>query len=93
MYNGLLTVAYNLEDVDPAEGGFACILGSHKSNRDDYFGSADWRVLREDDPSGQTVPDFVTRLGGKKGSAIIFTESLIHGTLPWRAEHQRRTAL
>ena len=28
MYNGLLTVAYNLHDVDPAIGGFACIPGS-----------------------------------------------------------------
>jgi hypothetical protein len=91
MYNGLLTVAYNLEDVDPAEGGFACVLGSHKSNRDDYFESADWRILREESADVR-VPDFVTRLGGKKGSAIVFTEALVHGTLPWRAQHQRRTA-
>ena len=28
MFNGLCTVAYNLQDVDPeTDGGFACILG------------------------------------------------------------------
>ena len=49
----------------------ACILGSHKSGMDDYFQSADWRVLKEDKETGVVVPDYVTRLGGKKGSAII----------------------
>ena len=50
--------------------------------------SADWRILREDPEKGQEVPSFVTRLGGKKGSATLFTESLAHGTLPWRGEHR-----
>jgi hypothetical protein len=31
MYNGLTAVAYNLTDVNPGEGGFGCIPGSHKS--------------------------------------------------------------
>ena len=38
---------------------------------DDYFQRADWRVLKEDKETGAAVPDYVTRLGGKKGSAII----------------------
>ena len=38
---------------------------------DDYFQRADWRVLKEDKEAGVAVPDYVTRLGGKKGSAII----------------------
>ena len=27
------------------------------------------------------------------GDAIIFTEQLLHGTLPWTAKHQRRTVI
>ena len=38
---------------------------------DDYFQRADWRVLKDDKEAGVAVPDYVTRLGGKKGSAII----------------------
>src|SRR5262249_10173364 len=32
MYNGLTVVAWNLTDTGPADGGFCCIPGSHKSN-------------------------------------------------------------
>ncbi len=32
MRNGLTVVAYNLHDVNPGDGGFACVPGSHKSN-------------------------------------------------------------
>lgn len=92
MYNGLLTVAYNLTDVDPALGGFACITGSHRSALPGYFRErAPWKTLTDDAASGVTVPEDVRRIGGAAGSAIIFTECLAHGTLPWRANHQRRT--
>ena len=86
MYNGLLTVVYNLIDVAPDLGGFACVPGSHKSALPSYWKDADWKTLRDD----ESTPDEVRRIGGKAGSAIIFTEALAHGTLPWRAEHQRR---
>ena len=29
----------------------------------------------------------------KRGAAIVFTEALTHGALPWIADHQRRTLL
>lgn len=29
----------------------------------------------------------------KAGDAVIFTEALTHGTLPWTATHQRRSIL
>ncbi|HZP81290.1 MAG TPA: hypothetical protein VFB21_06615 [Chthonomonadaceae bacterium] len=32
MRNGLTVVAYNLKDVNPGDGGFGCVPGSHKSN-------------------------------------------------------------
>jgi hypothetical protein len=82
-YNGLTVVAYNLKDISPHDGGFACVPGSHKSN---FAFPSEWRDLSktENDP-------FVRRVYGPAGSAIIFTEALTHGTLPWRGQNDRRT--
>lgn len=81
MYNGLLVVAYNLHDVNPGDGGFGCVPGSHKSN---YPLPEDWQEL-------ETPPDCVRAVPGPAGTAIIFTEALTHGTMPWRGKHERRT--
>ena len=81
MYNGLTVVAYNLKDVLPGDGGFGCIPGSHKSN---YPPPKDWLDLENPAPVTQAVP-------GRAGSAILFTEALTHGTLPWRGADERRT--
>ena len=35
----------------------------------------------------------VTEVCGKAGDCVIFTETCSHGTLPWRAKHQRRALL
>ena len=34
---------------------------------------------------------FVERVTGPAGTAIIFTEALTHGTLPWNGADERRT--
>lgn len=81
MYNGLLVVAYNLHDVNPGDGGFGCVPGSHKAN---YPLPEDWHEL--DSP-----PECVRAAPGPAGTAIIFTEALTHGTMPWRGKHERRT--
>ena len=81
MQNGLSVVAYNLADVGPMDGGFGCVPGSHKSN---YQFPSDWREMEELNP-------IVQRVTGPAGTAIIFTEALTHGTLPWVADHERRT--
>jgi ectoine hydroxylase-related dioxygenase (phytanoyl-CoA dioxygenase family) len=81
MHNGLTVVAYNLKDVNPDDGGFACVPGSHKSN---YPFPKEWRELDEPQPC-------VQRVTGPAGTAIIFTEALTHGTLPWHGKDERRT--
>lgn len=81
MRNGLVVAAYNLMDVNPGEGGFGCVPGSHKSNRP--F-PEEWRELADD-------RGIVTRVTGPAGTCILFTEALTHGTLPWTANHERRT--
>ena len=81
MYSGLFVVAYNLADVGPEDGGFACVPGSHKSN---YPFPAEWRDLTDRQP-------FVQRITGPAGTAVLFTEALTHGPLPWSGSHERRT--
>ena len=81
MSNGLSVVAYNLADVGPMDGGFGCVPGSHKSN---YAFPDDWREMEELNP-------IVQRVTGPAGTAVVFTEALTHGTLPWTASHERRT--
>ena len=74
MHNGLTVVAYNLRDVNEGDGGFGCVPGSHKSN---YAFPDEWRNLDRWQP-------FMRAVTGPAGTAIIFTEALTHGTLPWR---------
>jgi ectoine hydroxylase-related dioxygenase (phytanoyl-CoA dioxygenase family) len=81
MYNGLTVVAYNLKDVNPGDGGFGCVPGSHKSN---YPFPNEWREL-------ENPQSFVECVTGAAGTAIIFTEALTHGTLYWRGQDERRT--
>ena len=84
-YNGLVAVAFELDDVKAGEGGFACIPGSHKSN----IGLPEaWRVAK----SQEDMPDIVDRVAASAGDAIIFTEACSHGTVPWKGQRERRTA-
>lgn len=82
MHSGLVGVAYNLKNVGPDDGGFACVPGSHKSA---FVFPDNWKDLSDPHPC-------VRRVTGAAGSAIIFTEALVHGTLPWRGSEERRTA-
>ncbi len=82
MHNGLTVVAYNLHDVNPGDGGTGVIPGSHKSN---FIFPNEWRDLEDAHPR-------VDHLSGPAGTAVVFTEALLHGTLPWRGAGQRRTA-
>lgn len=81
MYNGLCVVAYNLKDVNPGDGGFAAVPGSHKSN---IAFPDDWREL-------DNTHSIVQPVTGPAGTAIFFTEALTHGTLPWNGADERRT--
>ena len=81
MHNGLSVVAYNLKDVGPNDGGFGCVPGSHKSN---YAFPEEWKEMDELRP-------IVKRVTGPAGTAVIFTEALTHGTLPWEGLDERRT--
>ena len=83
MYNGLTVVTFALTDVNPGDGGFCCIPGSHKSNVPCPlpFKSLERRG------------SWLVQPPVKAGDVIVFTEALTHGTLPWTAGHERRALL
>ena len=83
MYNGLTVVSWALTDMLPEHGGFCCIPGSHKSN---YPCPPQFRPVKDNKTCMAPVHQ-------KAGDAVIFTEALTHGTLPWTAPHQRRSIL
>ena len=83
-YNGLIAVAYELNTVRPGDGGFACIAGSHKAN---FELPPDWKNSATQDE----IPEVVARVAVDAGDAIIFTEALAHGTVPWKGPNERRT--
>ena len=85
MRNGLTVVTYFLTDAPDGAGGFACVPGSHKTNFKD--------LLPDDVRSFKRIPHYVTQPSVAAGDVLIFTEALIHGTVPWRAAHERRALL
>jgi hypothetical protein len=82
---GLTVVEFFLTSARPGDGGFCCIPGSHKSN----FVTNLPRDVRQ----YERIPHYVVQPAVEAGDAIIFTEALIHGTLPWTADHQRLAVL
>jgi len=75
-----LNAAISLVDVPPGSG-FVCIPGSHKS----YFERPEHINIR-------TGPPTVANITLNAGDAILFTEALCHGALPWTCtEEPRRT--
>jgi ectoine hydroxylase-related dioxygenase (phytanoyl-CoA dioxygenase family) len=78
MYNGLVVVMYALEDVNPGDGGFVCVPGSHKANVAYH---------------PEVYSPLVVNPGLKAGDMLLFTEALVHGTRRWRSERRRRSLL
>ncbi len=81
IFCGLCVATFALSDVPAGAGGLAVIPGSHKSN---YPVPDDIRLLKRSSPIVRQVPT-------KAGDCVIFTERLIHGTLPWQGPGTRRT--
>ena len=69
--NGLVVVAYELEDTVCNGGGFGCLAGSHKSH---LPCPEEWQNL------SKGVHPMITRVPARAGTAIVFTEALHHGS-------------
>ena len=83
IYTGLTVVEYMLADEGPGDGGVAVIPGSHKANLPCPQSMKGWKQHQE----------HVLEVQARAGDALIFTETLTHGTLPWRGSHERRALL
>jgi Phytanoyl-CoA dioxygenase (PhyH) len=83
MFNGLTVVSWQLTEVKEGDGGFCCIPGSHKSNYPCPPELKRYEAWRE----------CVQQVAAPAGSALLFTEALTHGTLPWRGAGPRRSIL
>jgi hypothetical protein len=82
---GLTVVTFILTHANAGDGGFCCVPGSHKSN----FITG----LPQDVRNYQRRPHYVLQPPVEAGDAVIFTEALIHGTIPWTADHERLVLL
>jgi ectoine hydroxylase-related dioxygenase (phytanoyl-CoA dioxygenase family) len=80
---GLLNCQFYLADQDAGDGGLMVIPGSHKAN------------LRPSDATLRFEEDreICAHVPAKAGDVVLFNEATTHGTLPWRAAHERRVAL
>ncbi len=83
IYEGFVVAAWNLADAGPAYGGFWCIPGSHKSN----FKLPQQIHEAPENAGCVVIPEIPA------GSVVLFSEAVMHGTAPWRADHERRTLL
>lgn len=83
MHNGLTVVTFQLTDVNPGDGGLSLIPGSHKSN---YPCPTDMKLY-------QKHQEHIRQVTCKAGDVVIFSEATTHGTLPWTANHPRRSLL
>lgn len=83
MRSGMVVFQFQLADVNEGDGGFCCIRGSHKANYPCPRDVIEW----------EADEDLVYNVPVKKGDLLIFDEATTHGTLPWRADHERRSLL
>ena len=84
-FSALTTVSYALTDVPPDGGGFCVIPGSHKSSIPPPLHFRD-----------VTNPaECIVHVPLRRGDAVIFTEALTHGALPWISDKdgERRALL
>lgn len=78
---GLINCQYQLNDVNPNDGGLCIIPGSHKANFH----------LPTDISSYEADQDIVQHIPMKAGDLVIFNEATTHGTLPWKGKGERRS--
>ncbi len=83
-YAEAVTVTWQLRDVEPDLGGFACVPGSHKAKYPMPPG-----VKTCDDPMG-----LVTQLVVKAGDVVLFADgATTHGATAWKNPIPRRGIL
>ncbi len=75
--SGLLAFSWSLTDGKPGDGGFGCIPGSHQVNQ----------------PVPPGAESLVVEVPQPAGSLLVFTEALVHCTIPWSGDEDRLTLM
>ena len=83
MYCGMTNIAVQLTNVEEGDGGFACLPGSHKSN---FSCPGEIRLYH-------AHQNRIAQIPAQAGDVVLFVECLMHGSLPWTADHQRRAVI
>jgi len=93
-----ITCVYELKSVGPGDGGFGCVVGTHKPGNERKLldTDGDWRWNWCDTDWTSKLPNWdvdvpVQRVEAKAGDCILFSEKLKHGTIPWSGRGERRT--
>lgn len=82
VFSGLLRVVFELNDVNPGDGGTCFIPGSHKSN----FHVPKSMISLEPEARSSILKEATC----KAGSVLLFSENVAHGGPPWmNSEHPR----
>lgn len=85
IFAGVVRVVFELTDVNEDDGATQFLIGSHKSN---------FPVPPEHMPlDGPGRSPFLTSYSCPAGSAIFFTENLMHAGAPWHRESPRVAVL
>ena len=82
---GLTVVTFFTSPARAGDGGFSCIPGTHKTNF--------LKSVPQDVRNFERFPHYVRQPEVEPGDALMFSEALVHGTMPWAADHQRRAFL
>mmetsp|Transcript_24706 Transcript_24706/g.36225 ORF Transcript_24706/g.36225 Transcript_24706/m.36225 type:complete len:387 (-) Transcript_24706:28-1188(-) len=84
LHCALLGVNVFLSDVNPGDGGFCIVPGSHKSNF----------AMPMEMIHGEAYNEFIVQPTIEAGDVVLFSEGTVHGSLPWNnPTTQRRSAL
>ncbi len=71
--SGLLAFSWSLTEGRPGEGGFGCIPGSHRATQ----------------PLPAGAESLLVAVPQPAGSMLVFTEALVHCTIPWNGSGSR----
>ena len=92
IFSGLTRVVWELEEVKSGQGGTSFLSGSHKAHFN-YGGPDRYRPNIQDSPWEQNMRAAMEDYSCPPGSAVIFTESLVHAANDWTNPANPRCAL
>ena len=83
IFAGLTRVVWELEEVKAGQGGTSFLSGSHKAHFN-YGGPDPYRPNIRESPWEDSMREIMEDYSCPPGSAVIFTESLVHAANDWK---------